>query len=300
MAGLLNENIAALRRERGLTQEQLGQMAGVSAQAVSKWEKGGAPDVELLPVLADRLGVTVDRLFGLDGAEKLNVEEAVGRWLRSFPEKERMPRLCRLVWSSIGCFYPVSVEMPEMSYIKSCWAGSNEKKQIMYTQIRGGGGALLDVHAEDLSFVTLWPEPKEGYAAYLAPMEKFRRLFALLAKPGCLELLEELYRRKPQYFIPIVVARRLDMPLETVIGLLDELEEHKVLWSTKLELEEGEVKAYQLVEPINLVPLLYTAQSFMQTGFNYIYFYDDEDPLLRGERWKRREGESHEKRQEGK
>ena len=53
MANVLSERIAELRRARGLTQEQLGQLAGVSAQAVSKWEKGGAPDVELLPALAD-------------------------------------------------------------------------------------------------------------------------------------------------------------------------------------------------------------------------------------------------------
>ena len=36
MSGLLNERITALRKERGFTQEQLGQMVGVSAQAVSK------------------------------------------------------------------------------------------------------------------------------------------------------------------------------------------------------------------------------------------------------------------------
>ena len=41
MANILSERIAELRRERGLTQEQLGQPLGVSAQAVSKWEKGG-------------------------------------------------------------------------------------------------------------------------------------------------------------------------------------------------------------------------------------------------------------------
>lgn len=295
MPSVLSERIAALRKERGLTQEQLGKMCGVSSQAVGKWEKGGAPDVELLPVVADRLGVTVDALFGREGGERVDVEQVVGRWLRSFPEDERMERLCRVVWSSICCFYPVSVEMPKMNYISSCWAGLDKQKQIMYTQIRGGGGALLDVHAEDLSFVTLWPEPKEGYAAYLDSIENFRGLFALLAKPGCLELLEELSRRKPQYFIPIVVARRLGMPLETVTELLDELEERKVLWSTKMELEEGEVKAYQLVEPINLVPLLYTAQSFMQTGFNYVYYFNDDTPLLRGAKWKKQEDDSHEK-----
>ena len=60
MLDQLNERIAALRKERGFTLEQLGQMVGVSAQAVSKWEKGGAPDVSLLPAVADALGVSID------------------------------------------------------------------------------------------------------------------------------------------------------------------------------------------------------------------------------------------------
>lgn len=291
---LLGAQIAHLRKKAGMTQEELGRAVGVSSQAVSRWECGGAPDVALLPAIADTLGVAVDRLFGREGGEKLDMEVLLGRWLWSVPEGERMERLCRLVWSSIGCFYPTTVAMPRMEYITTCWVGSEQKKQIMYTQILGGGGVLLDVHAEDLSFVTLWPEPKEGYAAYLGSMEDFRRLFALLARPGCLELLEELYRRKPQYFIPSVVARGLGMSPAAVSELLDQLEACGILQSTGLELDQGEVKVYQLVEPINLVPLLYTAQSFMQTGYNYVYYYDEEAPLLRGAKWEKGEAAVHE------
>lgn len=65
--------------------------------------------------------------------------------------------------------------------------------------------------------------------------------------------------------------------------------------SMKMELDEGEIKVYQLTEPINLLPLLYGAQSFMQTGVNYTYFYDDEIPLLRGAKWKQKEEGNHEK-----
>ena len=64
MPSILSERIAALRKERGLTQEQLGKMVGVSSQAVGKWEKGGTPDVELLPILSRQLGVTIDNLVG--------------------------------------------------------------------------------------------------------------------------------------------------------------------------------------------------------------------------------------------
>lgn len=295
MSGLLSERIAALRKERGLTQEQLGKMVGVSSQAVGKWEKGGAPDVELLPVLAEKLGVTIDALFGLEGGNKINVETAVSNWLFSFPEMERMNQFCRLVWSSVKCFLPDGLEIPRMEYLKSCRSGPAYSDQMMYSQLGGGGGLLMDVHAEDMSFVTLWPEPKEGYATYFAPMEDYRKLFELLAKPGCLELLEELYSRKPKYFIPEAVSKQLDLPHENVVELLEELSKMNVLWSMDLELEEGEVKAYRLAEPISLVPFLFTARSFMQTGFNYMYMYEDENPLLRGERWRKRGEAEHEK-----
>lgn len=38
----IGANIAALRKEKGFTQEQLAAMIGVSAPAVSKWETGGS------------------------------------------------------------------------------------------------------------------------------------------------------------------------------------------------------------------------------------------------------------------
>lgn len=295
MPSVLSERIASLRKERGLTQEQLGKMCGVSSQAVGKWEKSGAPDVELLPVVAQQLGVSIDALFGLEAGERVDAAEAVGRWLRSFPEKECMERLCRLVWSLVYCFYPGNFDLPKMEYIKNCQVDMNGKTQLMYTQVGGGGGVLLDVHSEDMSFVTLWPEPQEGYAAYFAPMEKFRRLFSMLAKPGYLELIEALYRRKPQFFTPSVPAKQLGIPTESLVAQLEELESMGITHSMKMELDEGEIKVYQLTEPINLLPLLYGAQSFMQTGVNYTYFYDDEIPLLRGAKWKQKEEGNHEK-----
>ena len=55
-----------LRRERGWTQRQVAERLGVSAQAVSKWERDqGIPDVGLLPHLAKIFGVSVEGL--LDG-----------------------------------------------------------------------------------------------------------------------------------------------------------------------------------------------------------------------------------------
>lgn len=60
------ERIAELRRERGLTQENLAGIIGISSQAISKWENNATmPDIMFLPIIADTLGVTIDELFGI-------------------------------------------------------------------------------------------------------------------------------------------------------------------------------------------------------------------------------------------
>ena len=66
----LGKRIAMLRKEKGLTQEQLAEKVGVSAQAVSKWENDiSCPDITLLPLLADLFGVSVDELLGVKPVE---------------------------------------------------------------------------------------------------------------------------------------------------------------------------------------------------------------------------------------
>ena len=63
----LNENIAALRKKKGLTQEELARVFGVTNQAVSKWESAqSCPDVALLPEIAAFFGVSVDGLMGME------------------------------------------------------------------------------------------------------------------------------------------------------------------------------------------------------------------------------------------
>lgn len=61
----IGSTIARLRRERGLTQEQLAAAVGVSSAAVSKWESAGAyPDITLISPIARFLGTSADALLG--------------------------------------------------------------------------------------------------------------------------------------------------------------------------------------------------------------------------------------------
>ena len=60
----IGNKIKELRKQRGITQEQLADSIGVSFQAVSKWENNIAlPDITLAPALASYFGVSMDILF---------------------------------------------------------------------------------------------------------------------------------------------------------------------------------------------------------------------------------------------
>ena len=60
----INQTIRQRRQALGLTQEQLAQQLGVSAQAVHKWESAASyPDITLLPPLARLLGVDLNTLL---------------------------------------------------------------------------------------------------------------------------------------------------------------------------------------------------------------------------------------------
>lgn len=301
MASELSERIAALRKERGLTQEQLGNMVGVSSQAVSKWEKGGTPDIELLPILSRQLGVTIDDLFGMEGREQENVADAVGRWLRGFLSKERIDQFCRLVWKSKAYFVPDEygeISLPVTDYPETCKLAVGDGGELLQlSQIAAEGGILFDVHAEDLSFVTLWPKPKDGWAKWLAPKEEYRQLFGLLAKPGCLELVEYIYNRKIGWFSSSVVTKHLNIDRETVEELLEELAELRLASSMELELAEGDTKVYEVSEPWKLVPFLMLARTLMQYESNYLRLYAPVPLFGSGEKWEDAEQISNEKKE---
>lgn len=63
----LGENIARLRRQKGLTQDELAAFLGVTKASVSKWEtRQSMPDILLLPVIASFFDISTDELLGYE------------------------------------------------------------------------------------------------------------------------------------------------------------------------------------------------------------------------------------------
>ena len=74
----LGENLKKFRLQRELTQAQLADVLGVSAQAVSRWENGTTyPDITLLPTIASYFEIT--RAYGNGELEERGTAKRIAR-----------------------------------------------------------------------------------------------------------------------------------------------------------------------------------------------------------------------------
>lgn len=94
----LGKVIANLRKEKGVTQEDLAKKVGISTQAVSKWECGGMPDAELLPQIADYFNVSIDRLFGREESNYSDLKAKIAQHISSFEQEERFNQAMEYCW----------------------------------------------------------------------------------------------------------------------------------------------------------------------------------------------------------
>lgn len=84
-----NEKLQLLRKQKGLTQEELADALCVSRTAVSKWESGrGYPSIDTLKDISVFFNITIDEL--LSGGELLNIAEN--------DNKQKQNRSCDLVF----------------------------------------------------------------------------------------------------------------------------------------------------------------------------------------------------------
>ena len=166
MEQTLGKRIAALRREKELTQDALAEVLGVSPQAVSKWENDQTcPDISLLPKLAQELGVTVDEL--------LSGKQEAAPLVQVVPEQQRKDisaMMLRVVVDShagdkvrvnlpmalVQAAIEIGMAMPEIN-------GSDALKNIDWKQIlelvrHGAVGNLVEVESADGDVVRIFVE----------------------------------------------------------------------------------------------------------------------------------------------
>ena len=78
------KKISELRRAAGLSQEQFGEMFGVSRQSVSKWESDQTmPELATIIKIADFFGISVDELLGRENMKTQKTENVFKKSVKS-------------------------------------------------------------------------------------------------------------------------------------------------------------------------------------------------------------------------
>ena len=162
----IGKRIAALRREKGLKQDELAEKLGVSPQAVSKWENDQTcPDISLLPLLAKTLGVTVDEL--------LSGKQESAPVVSMVPENKRKninDMMLRMVVKNGGNNVRINIPLALVKVgidaglnMAQVTGGNDSLKNIDLCKIlelveQGVIGNLMEVEAEDGSTVQIFVE----------------------------------------------------------------------------------------------------------------------------------------------
>ena len=181
MENSFNINLKRIRKEKGITQEQLADKVGVSPQAVSKWELSSYPDPQLFPAIADFLGVTIDELFGRAPEKEMSVHTRAMLELYDMPQSDdssqkRLKFAYDLVRASImgccGCniFGDIPDNVQNSTYDN-------------HTLCLRDAGFIFGRLNANLPFMLVMPEPEKGYDDVLA-MEGKAKEAILLAEKG--------------------------------------------------------------------------------------------------------------------
>jgi len=114
----LGENLKKYRTNRELTQEQLADVLGVSAQAVSRWENGSTyPDITLLPTIAGYFDISIDEIIGFDNTRKEERINAILKENRIFHSNGETRKSIKLLRQGL-------IEFPNESRLLYCLAQS--------------------------------------------------------------------------------------------------------------------------------------------------------------------------------
>ncbi len=233
-----SENLRKFRNDLGLTQEQLARRVNISAQAVSKWERGDSlPDPATLPAISDALGVSLDRLFDRDSESFHDLAHHIYSF---FAGDNSMHTLRR-----IACLAAYSRARKDVSD----HTGHSHSRSI---RITAADGFVLGSNSQELPFFGIFEEPKAGWKACLHNLSACSKFFAALGMPGVLQAICKLYEYNRITFDAHYAADSLEINGQTLTHLC----EIGVLTTSETEINGEVTTLYRAAHDEGLIALL--------------------------------------------
>lgn len=202
----LGENLKKFRLQRELTQEQLADILGVSAQAVSRWENGTTyPDITLLPVIASYFEITLDELMGIDSFKsEEQLKELLGQ-LEENGSKGLIYENILLLRDSVRT-YPANYELQFrlVNQLAFCeykdGRGLSEEEKISFNREAAEIGNRILSHCTDCAIINQTTQQLCYIYSSLGEKEKAIEYAKKLPNIGCTDtvVLGDLYEGEQQ------------------------------------------------------------------------------------------------------
>ena len=277
LTNVFSTNLQALRKKKGVTQEQLATYLGVSPQAVSKWENGSYPEGDLLPKISEYFEVTISYLYGQE-TEKKSFEQMVHDELYLLNEKESKEN-----GSDHGKYFEKLLDIAWAGQI-ACWKNNKYyyKRGVPEKGVRtasvisdDAGFGYFNLNTEK-QYYALVKEPEDGFMNNIKLSEELRAFFRTLSEPGVLEILFFLMSEKWNEAVSVSTLSEITgLEEEKVQKIMDKMiavdPSGKVIACINVVKANGSEKAYS-IEHSGVVPfilMLLSADSLMYPPYGY-------------------------------
>lgn len=275
---IIGKQIKKYRMEKGITQEQLGELVGVTTQAVSKWERGGTPDIELLPKLAEVLSVSIDTLFGV-GEEDFLL--SLARRINQMPKDEAYRFAFTICWAIQNGVMPFEVGPEQFSDRFLTRIDNSNLKEHSFAEIMQDSGIVTTRLSPDLQYFFLMREPKNGIKNNLADIEELRKIFEIFADKNKLNIIFYMYSRLNTPISTSLISKKTGITEADVDIAMETLCAHKLATKNIIETAEGEINSYMFNHECAVIPFLCFADEITRTEYlDYLWSFSRTKPLL--------------------
>ncbi len=276
----IGKQIASLRKEKGIKQEELANYVGVSTQAVSKWENGGVPDTELLPRIADFFSVSVDSLFGRNITDYSDLRSALIKNICDAPHDERFKLVFNYCWDMERALMPHGNSTVKCS-IEDYGMGIGTNAQHYSSIMQNDGFTRMGI-ANRSQYFLIVPEPKNTDDAYFNGID-YPSFFKDISNEDFWNACVYLNKRDhKKAFTTALFINKLGINEEKAGEILNKLKKYKMIYSTQIEMDDEIQAVYHFNPTPSFVALLIFAREIIEKPEIFSYYCGGRDtPYLR-------------------
>ena len=277
---VIGEQIKKYRIEKGITQEQLGQLIGVTTQAVSRWERGGTPDADILPHLSDVLGVSIDSLFG---REEQSYALSLAKQLCQMSHEDAYKYAFSLCWAiEFGLMSDISLLDDFMNKFIRDSAIAHDKTIDYYAKIISDSG-IADVRmTNDFHHFFFMVEPENGRIInQLEDFESIRKVFELFSDKKLLKIIFYIYSLQNMPVATSLISKNTGIDQNEVDRCMDTLCSFNLTTRTVVATANGDLNSYTFRKESFFIPLLCFADEIAKKNIHLFFGrFDRTKPFL--------------------